>query len=190
MVDRNGRRQSAWTRVRGDSDRRIAHVASRRGSCFPEYLAPKAPRRIPPEPQQGRARGRSDRVRRAGRSSSPAAVRWAIRHQFTRFLDASGALYLDTEESRGLVPGTHPSFVGAVRARVNEGSRPRRRDRSQARLPDRLRLADGVSERALDPHRRQRGGAAGEPARGSGAVCTSRSGARSDDRELCPRGVR
>lgn len=32
-----------------------------------------------------------------------------------RFLDASGALYLDTQESRGLVPADHPSFAGAVR---------------------------------------------------------------------------
>ena len=38
--------------------------------------------------------------------------------ELARFLDASGALYLDTQESRGLVPGTHGSFVGAVRARV------------------------------------------------------------------------
>ena len=34
----------------------------------------------------------------------------------TRFLDASGALYLDTQESRGLVAGDHPAVVGAVRA--------------------------------------------------------------------------
>ncbi len=33
-----------------------------------------------------------------------------------RFLEASGALYLDTQESRGLVPADHPSVVGAVRA--------------------------------------------------------------------------
>jgi len=34
------------------------------------------------------------------------------------FLDATGALYLDTQESRGLVPADHPSVVGAVRARA------------------------------------------------------------------------
>lgn len=34
----------------------------------------------------------------------------------TRFLDASGAVYLDTQESRGLVPADHPAVVGAVRA--------------------------------------------------------------------------
>ena len=35
-----------------------------------------------------------------------------------RFLDAANALYLDTQESRGLVPAEHPSFVGAVRGAV------------------------------------------------------------------------
>ena len=35
-----------------------------------------------------------------------------------RFLDASGALYLDTQESRGLIPADHPSFVGAVRGKA------------------------------------------------------------------------
>jgi acetolactate synthase-1/2/3 large subunit len=35
-----------------------------------------------------------------------------------RLLDASGALYLDTQESRGRVPGSHPSVVGAVRAKA------------------------------------------------------------------------
>ena len=35
-----------------------------------------------------------------------------------RFLDATGAFYLDTQESRGLVPTDHPSFAGAVRAAV------------------------------------------------------------------------
>lgn len=36
--------------------------------------------------------------------------------ELVRLLDASGALYLDTQESRGLVPPDHPAFVGAVRA--------------------------------------------------------------------------
>lgn len=34
----------------------------------------------------------------------------------TRFLEASDALYLDTQESRGLVPADHAAVVGAVRA--------------------------------------------------------------------------
>jgi acetolactate synthase-1/2/3 large subunit len=33
-----------------------------------------------------------------------------------RLLDACGAVYLDTQESRGLVPANHPSMVGAMRA--------------------------------------------------------------------------
>jgi acetolactate synthase-1/2/3 large subunit len=36
----------------------------------------------------------------------------------TRLLDASGAVYLDTQESRGLVDPSHPSVVGAVRAKA------------------------------------------------------------------------
>jgi len=35
-----------------------------------------------------------------------------------RLLDASGAVYLDTQESRGLVDGAHPAVVGAVRAKA------------------------------------------------------------------------
>ena len=33
-----------------------------------------------------------------------------------RLLDVTGALYLDTQESRGLVPAEHPSTAAAVRA--------------------------------------------------------------------------
>jgi acetolactate synthase I/II/III large subunit len=36
--------------------------------------------------------------------------------ELVRLLDACGAVYLDTQESRGLVPTEHPAFVGAMRA--------------------------------------------------------------------------
>ena len=36
--------------------------------------------------------------------------------ELVRLLDACGAVYLDTQESRGLVPAEHPSVVGAMRA--------------------------------------------------------------------------
>ena len=36
--------------------------------------------------------------------------------ELVRLLDACGAVYLDTQESRGLVPADHPSFIGAMRA--------------------------------------------------------------------------
>lgn len=38
--------------------------------------------------------------------------------ELVRFLDASGAAYLDTQESRGLVPAGHPAALGAMRAAV------------------------------------------------------------------------
>lgn len=34
------------------------------------------------------------------------------------FLDATGAAYLDTQESRGLIDAAHPAYVGASRSRV------------------------------------------------------------------------
>jgi acetolactate synthase-1/2/3 large subunit len=46
---------------------------------------------------------------RASRGCSQALV---------ELLDASGAVYLDTQESRGLIDPAHPSVVGAVRARA------------------------------------------------------------------------
>ena len=36
--------------------------------------------------------------------------------EIVRLLDALGAVYLDTQESRGLVPADHPAVVGAMRA--------------------------------------------------------------------------
>lgn len=38
--------------------------------------------------------------------------------ELVRLLDASGALYLDTQESRGLVPADHPAMASAVRAQA------------------------------------------------------------------------
>jgi acetolactate synthase-1/2/3 large subunit len=87
------------------------------GIVLPEYLTPKAPRRIPPEPAQAAA---AAALIAAARRPLIITGRGAMGHaaELARFLDASGALYLDTQESRGLVPGAYPSFVGAVRARV------------------------------------------------------------------------
>jgi acetolactate synthase I/II/III large subunit len=87
------------------------------GVVLKEYLEPKAPRRIPPDAGDvARATALIGSARRplviSGRGALNAAP------ELMRFLDASGALYLDTQESRGLVPATHASFVGAVRARA------------------------------------------------------------------------
>ncbi|MCR9073407.1 MAG: thiamine pyrophosphate-binding protein [Alphaproteobacteria bacterium] len=79
-----------------------------------EWLAAKPKRVMPPDPvgvQQAAAALRAARrplvlTGRGARDAGPALV---------RFIDATGAVYLDTQESRGLVPQDHPSFAGAVR---------------------------------------------------------------------------
>ena len=38
--------------------------------------------------------------------------------EIRQLLDATGAVYLDTGESRGLIPDDHPSFIGAMRGAV------------------------------------------------------------------------
>ena len=80
-----------------------------------EWLNPKPVREIPPTP---------------GAVAAAVEALWSARRPLVitgrgardageavvRLLDASGALYLDTQESRGLVPPGHPAVVGAVRA--------------------------------------------------------------------------
>lgn len=80
-----------------------------------DWIAPKPPRR--PVPDADTVRVAADAIRRArrplvvsGRGARNASA------ELVRFLDVSGALYLDTQESRGLVPADHPAVVGAVRA--------------------------------------------------------------------------
>jgi acetolactate synthase-1/2/3 large subunit len=80
-----------------------------------EWMRPAKPRAMPPDPDAiAEAVDAFWSARRplviTGRGARPAG------EALVRFLDASGALYLDTQESRGLVPADHPSFAGAVRA--------------------------------------------------------------------------
>jgi len=82
-----------------------------------EYLMPRTPPRVAPDGSEvARAAALIAEARRplvlTGRGALTASA------ELVRFLDASGALYLDTQESRGLVPATHPSLAGAVRARA------------------------------------------------------------------------
>jgi acetolactate synthase-1/2/3 large subunit len=80
-----------------------------------EWMQPKPLRVLPPDPaavaQAVDAFWSAQRplviTGRGARHSGVALV---------RFLDATGALYLDTQESRGLVPADHPSTAAAVRA--------------------------------------------------------------------------
>lgn len=82
-----------------------------------EFVAPRAPRRIAPDPSAvAAAVERLWSVRRpvviTGRGARGAAS------ELLALLDALGAVYLDTQESRGLVPESHPSVVGAMRGAV------------------------------------------------------------------------
>lgn len=82
-----------------------------------EWLEPKPPRVLLPDPEAVETAARAIwQARRplviTGRGARRAGA------ALLRFLDASKALYLDTQESRGLVPPDHPAFVGAARARA------------------------------------------------------------------------
>ena len=80
-----------------------------------EWMEPKPPRSIQPDPKAiaeavdvfWGAKRPLVLTGRGGRGAGPA---------ITRLLDATGALYLDTQESRGLVPAEHPSSIPAMRA--------------------------------------------------------------------------
>lgn len=82
-----------------------------------EHLRPGPRRRALPHPDDVAAAaalvGAAQRpVVISGRGARGAAA------ELVRFLDASGAAYLDTQESRGLVPAGHPAALGAMRAAV------------------------------------------------------------------------
>ncbi len=82
-----------------------------------EHMRSTRKRRIPPDPECIlRAAEQLARAERplvvTGRGAAEAAS------ELTAFLDATGAAYLDTQESRGLVSPKHPAVVGAVRGRA------------------------------------------------------------------------
>jgi len=87
------------------------------GLVLEEWLRPKPRRLLLPDPAAVEAAvealwsARRPLVitGRGARGASDALV---------RLLEATGAVYLDTQESRGLVPLDHPAFVGAVRGRA------------------------------------------------------------------------
>ena len=82
-----------------------------------EHLRPKARRRLLPDPGEV---ARAAALLRSARRPLVVTGRGArgCGEALTRLLDASGAVYLDTQESRGLVDPAHPAVVGAVRARA------------------------------------------------------------------------
>ncbi len=80
-----------------------------------DWIAPKATRRLVPDPA---IIAEAVEAIRAAKRPLVVSGRGARRAgaKLVHFLDAAQALYLDTQESRGLVPAEHPSVVGAVRA--------------------------------------------------------------------------
>lgn len=79
-----------------------------------DWLAPKPARGMPPDPTDVEAAVEAIRAARRPLVISGRGARGA-RDALLRFLEVSDSLYLDTQESRGLVPPDHPAFVGSVR---------------------------------------------------------------------------
>ncbi len=80
-----------------------------------DWIAAKPPRRPAPSPDRVAEAVAAIRAAKRPLVISGRGARQAS-GALVRFLDATGALYLDTQESRGLVPADHPGVVGAVRA--------------------------------------------------------------------------
>lgn len=80
-----------------------------------DWIAAKPPRRPVPDPTRIAEAVTTIRAAKRPLVISGRGARNAGK-ALVRFLDASNALYLDTQESRGLVPTNHPAVVGAVRA--------------------------------------------------------------------------
>ncbi len=82
-----------------------------------EHMRPKDRRRLLPDPAEvARAAALLRSARRplvvTGRGARGSGA------ELLRLLDASGAVYLDTQESRGLIDPAHASFIGAMRGRA------------------------------------------------------------------------
>ena len=79
-----------------------------------DWLTPKPARRPVPDPSLIQ-----DAVQVIRNAKRPLVVTGrgarGTSDALVRFLDAADALYLDTQESRGLVPADHPAVVGAMR---------------------------------------------------------------------------
>ena len=83
-----------------------------------EHFRAKPRRRPQPHPEDVAAA--ADLIRAASKPAviSGRGARTTDGTDLVRLLDASGAAYLDTQESRGLVPDSHPAAVGSARSAV------------------------------------------------------------------------
>jgi acetolactate synthase-1/2/3 large subunit len=83
-----------------------------------EHLRAKPPRRVPPHPDDITAAAALLRAAERPAVISGRGARTGSGEELVRLLDASGAAYLDTQESRGLVPAEHPAMVPSARSAV------------------------------------------------------------------------
>jgi acetolactate synthase-1/2/3 large subunit len=80
-----------------------------------DWMRPYEPRAIAPPPQAVSAAVEAIWSAKRPLVISGRGAR-GLGDSLARLLDASGAVYLDTQESRGLLPPDHPGGVGAMRA--------------------------------------------------------------------------
>ncbi len=92
-----------------------------RNLVLDEWLEPAPPRRLPPDPARVAEAAAAIRAARRPLAISGRGARGAG-DAVLRFLDAADALYLDTQESRGLAPADHPSAVGSMRGAAMAGA--------------------------------------------------------------------
>jgi acetolactate synthase-1/2/3 large subunit len=166
-------------------------------AALPEYLARRAPPRTLPDP---RVVEKAANLLQSARRPLVISGRGAARapDALAALLDASGALYLDTQESRGLVGTDHPAYVGAMRAAAMQDADlvltvGRRLDYqlgygSPAAFPAArfVRIAEHAGERS--DNRPGDAGIAGDVGAALAALADAvRDGAKSLDREWCER---
>jgi len=82
-----------------------------------EHMRPKERRRLLPDPGEV---ARAAALLRSARRPLVVTGRGArgCGADLVKLLDLTGAVYLDTQESRGLVDPSHPAFIGAMRGRA------------------------------------------------------------------------
>ena len=122
----------AWARAEGDrgepgpvyveipTDVLRAEVAP--ALVTAEHLRAKPRRRPRPDPDEVAAAARMIAASERPLVITGRGARVAGPDELLRFLDATGAAYLDTQESRGLVADGHPSVVGSMRSQAMSGA--------------------------------------------------------------------
>lgn len=86
-----------------------------RNLVLDDWIEPAPPRRLPPDPARVAEAAAAIRAARRPLMIAGRGAR-GVGPALLRFLDTADALYLDTQESRGLVPAAHSAAVGSVRA--------------------------------------------------------------------------